>query len=90
MDAAEALDDEFGGDVGGDGEPFLVPRFAVRPPDKATRGHIEAMALYAGQSVGAVKTIKSVHDVVRELAEGAERLLSTVNRTGVRSSVHQS
>ena len=34
-----------------------IPRFAVRPPNRATRGHIDAMALYAGQSVAAVTAI---------------------------------
>jgi nitronate monooxygenase len=78
VEAAEALDDEFVGDVGGDGEPFPIPRFAVRPPNRATRGRIEAMALYAGQSVGAVRAIASAAEVVRELADGAEQLLNTV------------
>ncbi len=79
--AAEALDEEFAGDAGGDGEPFSIPRFAVRPPNRATRGHIEAMALYAGQSVGAVKAIVPAAEVVRELAEGAEQLLREINRS---------
>ena len=33
------------------------------------------MALYAGQSVGAVQRIQPAESIVRELAEGAERLL---------------
>ena len=75
VEAAEDLDEEFAGDVGGDGEPFPIPRFAVRPPNRATRGHIDAMALYAGQSVGAVKAVVPAAEVVRELANGAEQLL---------------
>jgi nitronate monooxygenase len=81
VQAARALDDEFVGDVGGDGEPFQIPRFAARPPNRATRGHIEAMALYAGQSVGAVTAIVSAAELVRELADGAEKLLNTVRCT---------
>jgi hypothetical protein len=38
-------------------------------------GTIEAMALYAGESVGAVTRVHSAAEVVRELADGAERLL---------------
>jgi nitronate monooxygenase len=76
VEAVSALDDEVVGDVIGAGEPVPIPRFAVRPPDRATRGRIDAMALYAGQSVGGVKAITSAAEVVRELAEGAERLLS--------------
>src|SRR5438445_4865519 len=33
VEAAKALDDDFAGDVSGDGDPFQIPRFAVRPPD---------------------------------------------------------
>jgi NAD(P)H-dependent flavin oxidoreductase YrpB (nitropropane dioxygenase family) len=33
------------------------------------------MALYAGQSVGAVQRLEPAEAIVRELAEGAERLL---------------
>ncbi|MPZ70174.1 MAG: nitronate monooxygenase [Actinobacteria bacterium] len=76
VDVANALDDEFVGDVGGAGDPFPIPRFAVRPPNRATRGRIDAMALYAGQSVGAVTEIAPAADVVRELVEGAEKLLT--------------
>jgi len=76
VEAAEGLDDEFVGDVGGDGEPFRIPRFAVRPPNRATQGRVDAMALYAGQSVGAVRALVSAAEVVSELADGAERLLS--------------
>jgi nitronate monooxygenase len=86
VDAADVLDDEFAGDVSGDGEPFQIPRYACRPPDRATRGHIEAMALYAGQSVGAVTAIRPAAEVVRELAEGAEQLLNTVGHATQRSA----
>ena len=34
------------------------------------------MALYAGQSVGAVHRVQRAADVVRELADGAEKLLA--------------
>ncbi len=85
VDAAQALDDEFAGDVGGDGDPFQVPRFAVRPPNRATRGRIDAMALYAGQSVGAVRAITPAADILRELAEGTERLLTAAGRHPDRS-----
>ena len=81
VEAAEALDVEFVGDVAGEGEPFPIPRFAVRPPDRATRGRVEAMALYAGQSVGALKAVVPAAEVVRELAGGAERLLTAVGKT---------
>ena len=51
-----------------------VQRFAVPCPTRDTTGAIEAMALYAGESAGAVTQVMTAADVVRELAEGAERL----------------
>lgn len=85
--AAEALEEEFAGDVGGDGEAFAIPRFAVRPPDRATRGQIGAMALYAGQSVGTVTAVAASADVVRELADGATRYLSAAGQATESSQV---
>ena len=54
-----------------------LPRFAVPCPGRETTGTIGAMALYAGQSVGAVTKVQPAADVVRELADGAEQLLKT-------------
>jgi hypothetical protein len=39
------------------------------------------MALYAGQSVGAVRALVSAAQVVRELADGAERLLNAASHS---------
>jgi hypothetical protein len=33
------------------------------------------MALYAGESVGAVERVQPAAEIMRELAEGAERIL---------------
>lgn len=57
-----------------------VPKFSVLPPTRETTGSVEAMALYAGQSVGTVTAVVPAADVVRELVEGAERLLRGVPR----------
>jgi NAD(P)H-dependent flavin oxidoreductase YrpB (nitropropane dioxygenase family) len=76
VEAAEALADDEAGQVAGAGDPVSIPRFAVVPPTGATRGHIDAMALYAGQSVGAVSAITAAAEVVREIVADAERLLS--------------
>ena len=73
--AAEALDHEQAGEVRAAGETVPIPRFAARPPDRATRGHIEAMALYAGQSVTSAVAMTPAADVVQEVAIEAERLL---------------
>jgi len=76
VQAAEALDTEQAGEASGEGRRFAIPRFAVRAPHRATRGHIDAMALYAGQSVSAVTAIMPAADVLREIATDAEELLS--------------
>jgi nitronate monooxygenase len=52
-----------------------VPKGTIPSPTRDTTGAIAAMALYAGESVGNVARVQSARDVVRELAEGAERLL---------------
>lgn len=70
--AVSAVDGEAVGSVGDD-EP--VPPRSGMPPHKEVRGMIHAMALYAGSGVEHVTTVRPAADVVRELAEGAERLL---------------
>jgi hypothetical protein len=57
------------------GEKFPLPRFSVPTPTRTTTGAIEAMALYAGQSVGAVHRRQPAAEIVRELSEGSSRLL---------------
>ncbi|MEA2591914.1 MAG: hypothetical protein QOD62_1745, partial [Actinomycetota bacterium] len=44
-----------------------VPRWAPNTPGRATTGEIEAMALYAGQGVGAVRTVAPAAEIVAEL-----------------------
>jgi nitronate monooxygenase len=61
--AAEQLDQPVAGMVG-DQE---VPRFVPLPPTRQTRGEVAAMALYAGESVGAVTRIQPARDIVGEL-----------------------
>lgn len=75
VNAAQALDDEQAGEAHGAGEPLPIPRFAALPPNQATAGRIDAMALYAGESVTAVTAITPAADVVREIATQAEQLL---------------
>jgi hypothetical protein len=44
-------------------------------PTAEVTGHLEAMALYAGQSVGSVHAVEPAAQIVEELAGGAEVLL---------------
>ena len=69
--AVEAVDEDAVGVVGD--QP--LPRHAGMPPHKEVHGRIDAMALYAGSGVEHVTAVRPAADVVRELVEGAERLL---------------
>jgi NAD(P)H-dependent flavin oxidoreductase YrpB (nitropropane dioxygenase family) len=71
VDAAGALTDEIVGEAQTPAGPMPVPRFAVMTPVATTTGHIEAMALYAGESVGHVRAVQPAAEIVRELIEGA-------------------
>jgi nitronate monooxygenase len=52
-----------------------IPRWFAYPPSREITGHVEAMAMYAGQGVGQVKQVVPAAQVVTELADGAEELL---------------
>jgi NAD(P)H-dependent flavin oxidoreductase YrpB (nitropropane dioxygenase family) len=73
--AAEAIEDEFVGEIDHAGERMPVPRLSPPSPGRHASGHVEAMAMYAGQSVSAVQRLQPAEAIVRELAEGAYRLL---------------
>ena len=47
-----------------------LDRYGTRPPTRWTHGDIDAMAMYAGQGVGAVRGRTPVADVITELMEG--------------------
>lgn len=71
VDAATALEADIAGETVHGGVAFPVPRWAPPPPGRSTTGHIAAMALYAGQGVGAVRSIAPAAAIVAELAGGA-------------------
>jgi len=81
IDAVEAIDVDVVGTMrGADGE-MPLPRRSWVPPTRDVSGHIEAMAMYAGESVALVNTVLPASQLVRSLAEGAEALLETVQRS---------
>lgn len=75
VEAATALQSEIAGELVIHGKKMPLPRWAAPNPTRLTTGHIEAMALYAGESVSAVKAVQPAADIVRELAEQAEHHL---------------
>ena len=75
VEAAQAFRGDIVGEQHLDSSTTPIPRFAPPPPGGITTGEIDAMALYAGQSVGMVGDVKPAAAIVAELADGAERLL---------------
>ena len=73
--AAEAFRGDVVGEIRMGQESRPVPRFASLAPTRETTGTVEAMALYAGQSVASVRDRTPTATIVRELADEAERLL---------------
>jgi nitronate monooxygenase len=76
IEAAE----HFSGDVVGerdslDGTRVAIPRFASAVADRTTTGAVDAMSLWAGQSVGAVKHVQPAHEIVHELIHDAATFL---------------
>lgn len=76
IEAAEAIGDDTVATMLVDGQRVAVPRLAVPVPDRETEGRIDAMALYAGQSVGAIDSVLPAAAIVRELCDGAAALLA--------------
>lgn len=58
-----------------DGRPVI--RYDFAPPVAGMSGDMEAMANYAGQSVGVVRQRQPAGDIVREVAAEAERVLGS-------------
>lgn len=52
------------------GSEIPVARLSPQPPGRSTTGHIDAMALYAGQSVGHVRGSTTAAAIVAELTAG--------------------
>jgi hypothetical protein len=57
------------------GQVIPAQRFSVILPTTDTTGHVEAMALYAGESVGNVRSVEPAAEIVSELVSGAEKAL---------------
>lgn len=70
LDAAHELEREHAGEVVIGDQRIPVPRFASLPPTEGSAGALEAMALYAGQSVGGIQAVRPAAEIVSELAAG--------------------
>ena len=70
LEAAEALAEGDAAVLRIAGAEIPVPRFGPQPPTRDTTGATAAMALYAGQSAGAVREARPAAEIVAELARG--------------------
>jgi nitronate monooxygenase len=75
IEAADAFEGEYVAEIEFEGELEKIARFRGIPPFKGFHGHIEAMACYAGQSVGDVTRVQPAAAIVAELVESAERFV---------------
>lgn len=73
--AAEALREDVVAELRLGERTIPVPRFSVICPSAATTGRVDAMALYAGESVTNVESVRPAADLVSELVAGARELL---------------
>lgn len=74
--AAEALGEDVVGETPIGGQMVPVQRFSVMSPTAETTGHVEAMALYAGESVTNVRAVQPAAEIVAELVSEAEAALA--------------
>jgi nitronate monooxygenase len=73
IEAAERFEGEFVAEIELNGEREQIVRFRGIAPFKGFHGQIDAMACYAGQSVGDVKRVQPAAEIVAELVEAAEK-----------------
>jgi nitronate monooxygenase len=73
--AAQKLQDETIGEIAFAGSTVPVPRLSVISPTTETTGAVDAMALYAGQSVANVTSVRPAADIVREICDETEKRL---------------
>jgi NAD(P)H-dependent flavin oxidoreductase YrpB (nitropropane dioxygenase family) len=77
LEAARAHD----GPIVGEGvslytaESYPIERFGCDTIRAEYRGSIEAMSLWAGESVGGITRVQPAADIIREMVDEAERLL---------------
>jgi hypothetical protein len=73
--AAEALDEDLIGEMLAGDARLPVPRWSIHCPGIETTGQVDAMTLYAGESVADVHGIQPAAEIVDELANDARRAL---------------
>ena len=59
--------------------PFEIPCHGIVSPTRETTGRVDAMALYAGESVAAIDRVEPAATIIRDLVAGAEALLAAAH-----------
>jgi NAD(P)H-dependent flavin oxidoreductase YrpB (nitropropane dioxygenase family) len=59
-----------------------IVRYQSYTPGVDAEGNIDAMSLWAGQSVGLVSKLQSAGDIVREIADEAKAILRRLAHSG--------
>lgn len=75
LDAARSSQSDIVGELVFGPETVPVPRFSVAPPLAGSSGAVEAMAMYAGESVRFVRAVVPAGAIVSDIAAGADELL---------------
>ena len=75
LDAAQSFQGEVVGEMVMGPMTLPVPRLSPAPPLAASSGAVEAMAMYAGESVRFIRRVEPAGEIVQGIAEGAEKLL---------------
>ncbi len=78
--ARQLGDDEVVARLGSEPDAMEIPARAVLPPGAIVDGDIDAMALYAGDGVGRITSIRPAAEVVAQVVAEAEALLAGVGR----------
>lgn len=80
IEAVHDLQDEMAGETTMGGRPFPVPRGSGLPPGALAQGHIDAMAMYAGEATALITSVVPAAGVIAELTATAEQLLRAASR----------
>lgn len=75
LETAHDLEGDVVGELDIGSSTVPVSRFSTTPPAAGASGAIEAMAMYAGESVRFIRSEESAIEIVHRIAEGAEELL---------------
>jgi len=73
VDALRDLDDETVGETRAGGQRITLPRGHGLPPGTAATGHIDAMAMYAGESAASITAVEPAARIIGSWAAAAER-----------------